>query len=167
MMRTDPARRPSIDSLLASTYLSPRPTSVSPTSDSPVSAAPLDTARALADGCALRDVIERPISIRVRLAPPLGLRLGEIGAEIAEDETAEMVAADSSGGGAVIDEVIDGGAAAACGVLEVGDKLVAIGDEVVRDAPFDQVMTRSHHAVITWLSCVVIMWSSCVVIRWS
>ena len=173
MMRTDPARRPSIDALLASPYLSTRPTTVSPTSKnlvsattvSPtsknlVSAAPLDTARALADGCALRDVIERPLSIRVRLTPPLGLRLGEIGTEIAE-ETAEMSAADSGGGGAMIDEVMSGGAAAACGALEVGDALVAIGEEVVRDAPFDQVVTRRPHVAITWPLCVDIMWPSC------
>ena len=161
MMRTDPARRPSIEALLASPYLSPRPTTVSPTSKNPVSAAPLDTARALADGCALRDVIERPLSIRVRLTPPLGLRLGEIGAEIAEETAEGVVAADLGGGGAVIDEVMSGGAAAACGALEIGDALVAIGEEVVRDAPFDQVVTRRPHVAITWPSCVDIMWPSC------
>lgn len=64
---------------------------------------------------------------RVELPKPLGILLGEVDGG---DQTK----------GVAVDEVVSGGSAAACGRLEVGDRLVSVDGYAVRDASLETVM---------------------------
>ncbi|EOD37656.1 hypothetical protein EMIHUDRAFT_225232 [Emiliania huxleyi CCMP1516] len=121
MLREDPARRPTIDSLLEHPFLragagsdaaglAPRPAWLS---------------RLLGGGG--EDECERPLAVRVRLRPPLGLLLGEASSD---GERASLA----------VEELLDEGAAAASGRVRAGDRLVSIDGETVRDASLDEVM---------------------------
>ena len=139
MVRADPSRRPSIDSLLEHPYVREGLASAGAPAGSDA-AADTSTPRWLAellDGgddetcgvSAFYTSEERSLAVRVELQPPLGLLL--------EEETQTGA---NGGASLTVADVIDGAAAALSGKVRAGDRLVSVDGVSVRDASLESVM---------------------------
>jgi serine/threonine protein kinase/serine/threonine protein phosphatase PrpC len=160
MLHVDPAARPSADALLAHPFLQPERvggqgagggtlacggaaaggggTAAVRRTTGAAQSAPASSRLALdellAPECRLPGyaVRERPLAIRLSMTKPLGLLLGEIQR--------------GEGGGLGVDEILEGGSAAASGQLRVGDRLVAVGEQSLRGAEYNEAMAVLQRA---------------------
>ena len=127
MLRADPARRPSVDALLEHPFVSGG--SGGGVVGSGEAPRWLDELLS-GDSCEVTyyETIERPLAVRLRLKPPLGLLLGE-----SDDGDG------GSSGGLTVDGLVDDSAAAMSGNVLVGDRLVSIDGQSVRSLGLDDV----------------------------
>lgn len=147
MLQADPAARPSADALLAHPFLRPGRLGGEEAAGGGVgglAAAGGEGASGAKQRLALEELLapecrlpgyavdERPLAIRLTLAKPLGLLLGEVPR--------------AEGGGLVVDQILEGGAAAAAGELRVGDRLVAVGEQSLRGAEYGEAMAVLQRA---------------------
>ena len=161
MLRPDPSRRPSIESLLAHPFLADAydwaaaaaagAAVAGGTDDDGATVAqpegrnaalPVGRPRWLDDllegeeceigSSAFYETTERPLAIRVTLTPPLGLLLEESPPEERAARGAKLS----------VSEVLEGSAAALSDVVRPGDRLVRIGSASVRDACLEDAMGR-------------------------
>ena len=182
MLRTSPAQRPTIDSLLVHPALTVGTAGAASAATEAASAAAnaadevpnwlVELLEAAEDGAcqlAFYDVVERPLAVSVRLAPPLGLMLeeqtsaqGELpsaqGGDGAPSNGGASGEGDSSPGGGgspggegtpaglVVSGILEGSAAEAEGSVLVGDRLVAIDSVSMRDASLEEAMARVRAA---------------------
>ena len=137
MLRADPSRRPTLEALLAHPWLGGAMDPPVPVQEAPQWLERLLSTGEDEDACELPPFYEitdeRQLVVLVRLAPPLGILLGETSSD---EERA------GSGASLAIDDVVDGYAAANSRKVRVGDRLVSIDGVSVRDWSLEKAMDR-------------------------